>query len=345
MMRILFVLTSARSILLTHGSSQETGFFAAEASKPYDRFTAAGAEIAVATVDGKPPQLDPYGLEPIFHYPDEDVDFLALMTRAFMRDAEDIRITLQHETELELIAARRIFEALKRAHVRSEEARILIERTARKAWSETTNFVTLLSSDSEMADKLSVAQLRECVDAVRTDAKKCSDGMRQRLSAIPQFQDPLKLSDLSDEEMLEYDAVFIPGGYGPMVDLPDNADVRRLLRVMHDRSRVIAALGHGPAALLSASHRPDGLWLFDGYRMTAFTDEEEDQTRLGKLGMPWYLEAALKNRGAVFDDALAAWTSHVVVDRNLITGQNPASANSIAHAVLKRVAALGRNAV
>jgi putative intracellular protease/amidase len=79
--------------------------------------------------------------------------------------------------------------------------------------------------------------------------------------------------------------------------------------------------------------------------MTAFTDEEEDQTRLGKLGMRWHLEAALKNRGAVFDDALAAWTSHVVVDRNLITGQNPASANSIAHAVLKRVAALGRNAV
>jgi putative intracellular protease/amidase len=345
MMRILFLLTSARSILLTHGSSQETGFFAADALKPYDCFTAAGAEIAVATVDGKPPQLDPYGLEPIFYYPDEDVDFLASMTRAFMRDAEDIRITLEHVTELELIAARRIFEALKRAHMRGEEARILIERTARKAWSETANFVILLSSDSEIAEKLSVAQLRECADAVRTDAKKRSDSMRQRLSTIPQFQDPLKLSDLSDEEMLEYDVVFIPGGYGPMVDLPDNADVRRLLRLMHDRSRVIAALGHGPAALLSAPHRADGLWLFDGYRMTAFTDEEEDQTHLGKLGMPWYLEAALKNRGAVFDDALAAWTSHVVVDRNLITGQNPASANSIAHAVLKRVAVLGRNTV
>jgi len=343
MMRILFILTSARSILLTHGSSQETGFFAAEALKPYDRFAAAGAEIAVATVDGKPPRLDPYGLEPIFHYPDEDVDFLASVTRAFMRDAEDIRITLEHVTEL--IAARRIFEALKGAHMRREEARNLIERTARKAWSETANFALLLSSDPGIAERLSVAQLRECADAVRTDAKKRSDSMRQRLSAIPQFQDPLKLSDLSDEEMLEYDAVFIPGGYGPMVDLPDNADVCRLLRVMHDRSRVIAALGHGPAALLSASHRPDGLWLFDGYRMTAFTDEEEDQTRLGKLGMPWCLEAALKNRGAVFDDALAAWTPHVVVDRNLITGQNPASANSIAHAVLKRVAVLGRNAV
>jgi len=152
------------------------------------------------------------------------------------------------------------------------------------------------------------------------------------------------LGDLSNEEMLEYDAVFIPGGYGPMVDLADNPDVLRLLCVMHEASRIVAALGHGPAALLSAPHRADGLWLFDGYRMTGFTDEEEDQTRLGKLGMPWYLEAALKNRGAVFDDALAAWTSHVVVDHNLITGQNPASASAMADAVLKRVAILEKRA-
>jgi putative intracellular protease/amidase len=147
------------------------------------------------------------------------------------------------------------------------------------------------------------------------DAKTSSDQLRQRLSAIPSFQRPLNLSDLSDEEMLEYDAVFIPGGYGPMVDLAENPDVLRLLRMMHNTSRIVAALGHGPAALLSAPHRADGLWLFDGYRMTGFTDEEEYQTHLGKLGMPWHLEAALKNRGAVFDDALAAWTSHVVVDR------------------------------
>jgi putative intracellular protease/amidase len=80
------------------------------------------------------------------------------------------------------------------------------------------------------------------------------------------------------------------------------------------------------------------LWLFDGYKMTAFTNDEEDQTRVGECGMPWSLEAALKNRGAVFDHAPAAWTSHVVVDRTLITGQNPASAVAVAAAVLKRVA-------
>ena len=80
-----------------------------------------------------------------------------------------------------------------------------------------------------------------------------------------------------------------------------------------------------------------GIWLFDGYKMTAFTNEEEDQTQAGMVGMPWYLEDALKNRGAVFDDGDAAWVSHVVVDRNLITAQNPGSSQAAADAVLKRL--------
>jgi putative intracellular protease/amidase len=342
MTRILFVVSSAREIVLADGSSHEAGVFAAEALKPYDRFATAGIKIAVATVDGQPPQLDPYSLEPIFQYPEEDKDFLASITRTFMRHINDIRITLQHLTEFDLIAARRIFEALERAGAKPDEARILIERSARKAWSETANFVDLLSADPQITAKVSAAQLREIADAVQADAKRSSDEIRQRLSTVPGFQKPIKLGDLSDEEMLGYDAMFVPGGYGPMIDLAANPDVHRLLQIMQNSSRPIAAVCHGPAALLSAGDRPDGMWLFDGYRMTAFSNEEEDQTRAGKLGMPWSLEAALKNRGAVFDHAPAAWTSHVVVDRTLITGQNPASAVAVADAVLKRVAVRSR---
>jgi putative intracellular protease/amidase len=287
---------------------------------------------------------DPYAFDPNFHYPDEDRDFLASVTRTFMRHVEDIRITLQDLTELDLIAAQRIFAELKQAGATPEEARVLTERSARRAWRETANFVTVLSADPEVIAKVSVAQLRKTADAVLADAARRSDEMGRRVLTIPAFQNPIKLGDLKDEEMAGYDAVFIPGGSGPMVDLADNPDVSRFLQVMNDQFRIIAALGHGPAALLSAPYRPNGLWLFDGYRMTAFTDEEEDQTRLGKLGIAWYLEAALKNRGAVFDDGPTAWASHVVVDRNLITGQNRASADALADAVLKRADILGRNA-
>ncbi len=71
--------------------------------------------------------------------------------------------------------------------------------------------------------------------------------------------------------------------------------------------------------------------------MLAEDDEEDDQSKPGKIGLPWSLEAALKNRGAIFDDGDAAWVSHVVVDRNLITGQNPGSAEAVAGAQLKRL--------
>ena len=128
-----------------------------------------------------------------------------------------------------------------------------------------------------------------------------------------------------------------------MVDLADNPDVGRLLAVLHKKRAPIAALCHGPAALLSAPERADGLWLFDGYRMTAFTDEEEDQTEAW-LGLAWLLDVALKNAGAVFDDGPSAWISHVVVDRNLVTGQNPGSTEATADAVIKKLRAPARQA-
>ena len=158
------------------------------------------------------------------------------------------------------------------------------------------------------------------------------------LANLPGLQQPGNLGALTDEEILGFDGVFIPGGHGAMVDLADSADVGRVLRLMHGAGKTMAALCHGPAALLSAP-KIDGTWTFDGYRMTAFTDEEEDQTNAGKIGLPWYVEAALKNRGAIFDDGDAAWVSHVVVDRNLITGQNPGSAEAVAGAQLKRLRA------
>jgi putative intracellular protease/amidase len=158
------------------------------------------------------------------------------------------------------------------------------------------------------------------------------------LDEIEGFRNPVSLAGLSDEDLAQFDAVFAPGGHGPMVDLADNSDVGRLLVALHTKRAPIASLCHGPALMLSAPERSDGLWLFDGYRMTCFTDEEEDQTVPGKLGLPWYVDTALKNAGAVFDDGPSAWASHVVVDRNVITGQNPGSTEAVAQAVVQTLA-------
>src|ERR1700728_1218060 len=127
-------------------------------------------------------------------------------------------------------------------------------------------------------------------DGQRADSERLAAGRLATLQAIPGFQHPVALSALSDEELAGFDAVFAPGGHGPMVDLSDNPDVGRLLVALHRKSAPIAALCHGPALLLSAPERPDGQWLFDGYRLTCFTDEEEIQTEPRLLGMEWHLD-------------------------------------------------------
>jgi putative intracellular protease/amidase len=80
-------------------------------------------------------------------------------------------------------------------------------------------------------------------------------------------------------------------------------------------------------------------WGFEPYFHYPKVDEEDEQSKPGKIGLPWSLESALKNRGAIFDDGDAAWVSHVVIDRNLITAQNPGSTDAAAYAVLKRLTA------
>lgn len=334
MARIAYLVSSANEIELADGRRHPTGYFAEEALKPYERFVAAGAEVVVVTPDGRPPIADPYGLEHFFHYPDEDKDFFASVMRTFHRDPDDIRVTLHQNTELGLVAARRIAQRLVARGMAPGDAHALVSRAAKVAWRQDRQLVDVMSGEG-LDGGLTRAELQEAVDELERAAAALAAERRDRLATIPGFREPLSLAELSDERLAEFDAVFVPGGHGPMADLSGNPDVTRLLRVLHEKRAPIAALCHGPAALLSAPDREDGQWLFDGYRLTCFTDEEEDQTVPGRLGLPWYVDTALKNAGAVFDDAPQAWVSHVVVDRNLITGQNPNSTEATADTVLK----------
>jgi putative intracellular protease/amidase len=342
MTRIAYLVTSAREMMLADGTPHPTGYFAEEALKPYERFVDAGFDVTVITPDGNPPYADPYGLSWFFHYPDADKDYLASVVRAFARDVDDIRLTLHQNTELGLAAARRVAALLQASGYTAADAHRIVSAAAKTAWRQDRQFADVLAEDTSPG--LTREQIQHEVDAQRADSQRLSDERYRTLQEIPGFQHPVALSSLTDEEMGEFDAVFAPGGHGPMVDLSDNPDVGRLLATLHRKRAPIAALCHGPAMLLSAPERADGQWLFDGYRMTSFTDEEEDQTEAGLLGMEWLLDVALKNAGAVFDDGPSAWISHVVVDRNLITGQNPGSTEATADAVIKKIRAPARQA-
>jgi putative intracellular protease/amidase len=268
--------------------------------------------------------------------------------RTFAHDPDDIRLTLHQNTELGLAAARRLALLLQAAgnepgneqRRTAAEAHRILSRAARTAWRQDRPFADVVAEDSSLG--LTREQIQAEVDAQRADSERLADERHRALQAIPGFLHPVALSSLTDADLADFDAVFTPGGHGPMVDLAGHPDAGRLLAALHGRHAPIAALCHGPAVLLSAPERADGLWLFDGYRMTSFTDEEEGQTEAGLLGMAWLLDVALKNAGAVFDDGPSAWVSHVVVDRNLITGQNPGSTEATADAVIKKLRAPAR---
>jgi putative intracellular protease/amidase len=337
MAKLLMIVSGARTIRLADGRDHPTGYLAEEVLEPYEMFEGAGVDLVIATPEGRVPQPDPWGFEPYFHYPKVDEDFMFSVLRRFAYHPDRVRVTFTHFTELNLVAIRRAYLALLDTGMEPSLARKVVESVAHRAWRGNTDFIQTLLADDEARSRLTAQRIEQIRDEVWQDSQANAKRSADALAAIPGLQHPRSLGELTDEEILSCDGVFIPGGHGPMVDLADNADVGRVLRLMHDSGKIVAAPCHGAAALLSAPD-VDGVWMFDGYRMTAFTDEEEDQSKPGKIGMPWYLEAALTNRGAIFDDGDAAWVSHVVIDRNLITAQNPGSTDAAAYAVLKRLA-------
>lgn len=136
---------------------------------------------------------------------------------------------------------------------------------------------------------------------------------------------------LADVELGRYDAVVLPGGHGPVVDLHQDSDLGRLLVDADNRGAVIGAVCHGPAGLLSAVE-PDGGWRFAGRRMAAFTDEEEQLFGTAD-GAPWLLASRLRERGGRLTEG-TAYQPHTERDGNLFTGQNPASSGPMADAIV-----------
>lgn len=224
MPKLLFLVSSAREIEMSNGTMYETGFFADEAITPYERFTEAGLDVVVATPDGRSPYPDPYGLEEIFHYPDEDEDFLGTITRTFAHDVDDIRLTLRHLTELGMIASRRVFNRLKEAGMTPVEARELINAAALDTWRNDREFLDSLQ-EQDLPASVTRADLEADLAAVNEDARSEASRIKHLLDTLPDFVNPANLAEMSDETMATFDAVFVPGG-----PRPDGGSVRQLGR-------------------------------------------------------------------------------------------------------------------
>ncbi|MFC4908211.1 type 1 glutamine amidotransferase domain-containing protein [Actinomadura gamaensis] len=150
--------------------------------------------------------------------------------------------------------------------------------------------------------------------------------------AADAFRHPVRIEDV---DLDDYDAVFYPGGHGPMEDLAVDAGSGRLLTRALDGGKPLGIVCHGPAAMLAAT-RPDGSNAFAGYRVTAFTNAEETQAGLADRAK-WLLQDRLVEAGVDFREG-EPWAPHIETDRNLVTGQNPASSGPLAAEVLKMLA-------
>lgn len=144
------------------------------------------------------------------------------------------------------------------------------------------------------------------------------------------FANPGSLAEFVANKMENagsYAAVYIPGGHGAMLGLPDNADVGKVLHWAHEQEMFTLALCHGPAALLAA--KTDEGFLYDGYKMTVFPDAVDKQTPvIGYLPgpMPWWVGEKLTALGAQIINTKADASCHV--DRRLVTGASPKAANA-----------------
>ena len=136
-----------------------------------------------------------------------------------------------------------------------------------------------------------------------------------------------------------FDAIFFPGGHGAMWDLPTDQGVTLAVEAAYQANKIIAAVCHGPAGLVTAK-RPDGKSILHGKRINAFTDDEEAAAGLTHV-VPFALETRMREQGGVFEKA-ANWNAFAVRDGNLITGQNPMSSALVAQHVLEALGAVSK---
>lgn len=156
------------------------------------------------------------------------------------------------------------------------------------------------------------------------------------------FSKPLSLEKLFKEGILNensiYVAMFIPGGHGSMVGLPENENVGKLIRWIHDTNKLMVTVCHGPAALLAAKTNKSNSHPYKGYKMAIFPDQYDKQSpSLGYLPghLPWYQCEELGKQGLEFVNTKIKGTVHI--DRNLYSGDSPRACDELGKVVANQL--------
>ncbi|MFH6997668.1 type 1 glutamine amidotransferase domain-containing protein [Flavobacterium sp. FlaQc-57] len=170
--------------------------------------------------------------------------------------------------------------------------------------------------DPKSADPASATE-----DTKRFDADKT---LQEKL------KNTLKLSTINQKD---YDAVFYPGGHGPLWDLVEDKNSIALIESFYNHKKPVAFVCHAPAVLKNV--KVNGEYLVKGKKVTGFTNDEEEAVGLTKV-VPFLLQDALTQNGGLFSKG-PNWQPYAVEDGLLITGQNPASSKLVASKLLQKL--------
>ncbi|WP_341225398.1 type 1 glutamine amidotransferase domain-containing protein [uncultured Arcticibacterium sp.] len=143
-----------------------------------------------------------------------------------------------------------------------------------------------------------------------------------------------KTIKLEDINQADYDAVFYPGGHGPLWDLAEDKNSIALIEAFYNNNKPVAAVCHAPA-ILKHPKNTDGTPLVNGKKVTGFTNGEEEAVQLTSV-VPFLVEDMLKMNGGIYSKG-ADWGPYAVEDGLLITGQNPASSELVAELLLEKL--------
>ncbi|OCA78098.1 protease I [Chryseobacterium contaminans] len=155
------------------------------------------------------------------------------------------------------------------------------------------------------------------------------------------YENPAFMSELNHSKSLlevqneDFDCIYLAGGHATMYDFPDNAIMQNMIRRQYESGKMVAAICHGVGGLINVK-LSDGTYLIKRKSMTGFDWFEETIARR-KKEVPFNLEASIIERGADFKKACIPMTSNVIVNGNLITGQNPFSSKEMAKIVVKEL--------
>lgn len=171
------------------------------------------------------------------------------------------------------------------------------------------------------------------IDPKSEDPSSQTDATR-RMDGDSVLQDKLKNTHrLSEVKSEDYDAVFYPGGHGPLWDLAEDETSQKLIVDFYTDNKPVGFVCHAPGVLKNV--KINGEYLVKGKNVTGFTNTEEDAVQLTDI-VPFLVEDMLKENGGIYSK-IEDWSPYAVVDGRLITGQNPASSEKVAAELLKLI--------